>query len=191
MHKRKYMKNIMCLIVGLLFLQMGYSQEMTGVVKINGKTADKLFNASREWFALNFKSSKDEVKLADNATKVFIAMGERKESVLIKRIKVNIKMNFTLKLEFKDDRFKYEFTDIEYRNVITNQLIDIDVFKECSTVEGIEDYYERNGIPKFLEGKKEDEAKRNETNYKTVESMPSEIIYDFTRFLKNKKNENW
>ena len=181
----------MCLIVGLLFLQMGYSQEMTGVVKINGKTADKLFNASREWFALNFKSSKDEVKLADNATKVFIAMGERKESVLIKRIKVNIKMNFTLKLEFKDDRFKYEFTDIEYRNVITNQLIDIDVFKECSTVEGIEDYYERNGIPKFLEGKKEDEAKRNETNYKTVESMPSEIIYDFTRFLKNKKNENW
>jgi len=191
LHKRKYMKNIMCLIVGLLFLQMGYSQEMTGVVKINGKTADKLFNASREWFALNFKSSKDEVKLADNATKVFIAMGERKESVLIKRIKVNIKMNFTLKLEFKDDRFKYEFTDIEYRNVITNQLIDIDVFKECSTVEGIEDYYERNGIPKFLEGKKEDEAKRNETNYKTVESMPSEIIYDFTRFLKNKKNENW
>ena len=181
----------MCLMVGLFMLQMGYSQDLTGVVNINGKSADKLFNASREWFALNFQSSKDEVKLADNTTNVFIAKGERRETVLIKKIKVKIKMIFTLKLEFKDGRFKYEFNDIEYRNVITNKLIDIDAFKECSTVEGIEEYYKRNGIPKFLEGKKEDEAKRNETNYKIVESMPSDIIDDFTRFLKNKKNENW
>lgn len=185
------MKNLMCLLIGLLFLQMGYSQNLTGVVNVNGKSADKLFNASREWFALNFQSSKDEVKLADNVTKVFIAKGERRETVLIKKIKVKIKMNFTLKLEFKDDRFKYEFSDIEYRNVITNKPIDIDVYKECSTVEGIEAYYKRNGIPKFLEGNKEDEAKRNETNYKIVESMPADIIDDFTRFLKNKKNDNW
>lgn len=191
MPKRKYMKRIICLMVGLFILQFGNSQELTGVVNIKGKTADKLFNASREWFALNFQSKKDVVKLADNATKVFIVKGEQRETVLIKKIKVRIKMNFTLKLEFKDGRFQYEFTDIDYRNLITNQKVDIDAFEECSTVEGIEEYYKRNGIPKFLEGNKEDEAKRNETNYQIVKSMPTNIIDDFTRFLKNKKSDNW
>lgn len=191
MHKRKYMKRIICLMVGLFILQIGNSQELSGVVNIKGKTADKLFNASREWFALNFQSNKDVVKLADNTTKVFIVKGEQRETVFIKKIKVRIKMNFTLKLEFKDGRFKYEFTEIDYRNLITNQKIDIDAFEECSTVEGIEEYYKRNGIPKFLEGNKEDEAKRNETNYQIVKSMPANIIDDFTRFLKNKKDENW
>ena len=178
-------------MVGLFMLQIGYSQDLTGVVNINNKSADKLFNASREWFALNFQTAKDEVKLADNATKVFIVKGERKETVLIKKIKVKIKMKFTLKLQFKDDRFKYEFTDIEYHNALTNQNIDIDAFNECSTVEGIEDYYKRNGIPKFLEGNKEDEAKRNETNYNIVKSMPTNIIDNFTKFLHNKKSDNW
>lgn len=185
------MKRIICLMIGLFMLQIGYSQELSGVVNINGKSADKLFNASREWFALNFQSNKDVVKLADNTTNVFIVKGEQRETVLIKRIKVRIKMNFTLKLQFKDGRFKYEFTEIDYRNVITNQKIDIDVFEECSTVQGIEEYYKRNGIPKFLEGKKEDEAQRNETNYKIVKAMPSDIIDNFTRFLKNKKSDNW
>jgi hypothetical protein len=185
------MKNIMCLLVGLFILQMGFSQELTGVVNINGKPADKLFNASREWFALKFQTSKDEVKLADNNAMVFIVKGERRETVLIKKIKVKIKMNFTLKLEFKDGRFKYDFTNIEYHNAITNQTIDIESYKELSTVEGIEAYYKRNGIPKFLEGKKEDEAKRNEENYRIVTAMPTEIIDDFTSFLKNKKDQNW
>ena len=178
-------------MVGLFILQIGYSQDLSGVVNIKGKSADKLYNASREWFALNFQSSKDVVKLADNTTKVFIAIGSQRETVLIKKIKVGIKMNFTLKLEFKDDKYKYEFTDIDYRNVITNQKVDIDVFEECSTLEGIEEYYKRNGIPKFLEGKKEEEAQRNATNYEIVKSMPANIIDSFTRFLKNKKSDNW
>ena len=191
MHKRNDMKRIICLLVGLFILQTGYSQKLTGVVDVNNKSTDKLFNASREWFALNFQTPKDQVKLADNATKVFIAKGERKATILIKRIKVKIKMKFTLQLQFKDNRFKYEFTDVEYRNAITNQLIDIEAFQECSTVEGIEEYYKRNGIPKFLEGKKEDEAKRNENNYNIVTSMPSDIIDSFTQFLHNKKSDNW
>ena len=185
------MKNIGCLLVGLFIMQMGFSQELTGVVNIDGNPADKLFNASREWFALKFQTPKDEVKLADNNAKVFIVKGERREAVLIKKIRVKIKMNFTLKLEFKDGKFKYDFTNIEYRNVITNQIIDIESYKECSTVEGLEAYYKRNGIPKFLEGKKEDEAKRNEDNYRIVTVMPTDIINDFTSFLKNKKDENW
>ena len=185
------MKKIIFLIVSLFILQTGYSQELTGVVNINGKKAGQLFNASREWFALKFQSPKDEVKLADNITNVFIVKGEKRETVLIKKIKVKIKMNFTLKLEFKDGRFKYEFSDIDYRNVLTNQSVDIDVFKECSTVEGIEEYYKRNGIPKFLEGKKEDEALRNENNYKITSSMPTDIIDNFTKFLKEKKSDNW
>ena len=191
MHKRKTMKNLLCILASLFILQTGYGQELTGVVNINGKSADKLFNTSREWFAQKFQTSKDEVKLADNTIKVFIAKGERRETVLIKKIKVRIKMAFTLKFEFKDDRFRYEFSNVEYRNVITNQLIDIESFKECSTVEGIEAYYKRNGIPKFLEGKKEDEAMRNKENYKIVTSMPTDIIDDFVSFLKNKKSENW
>ena len=191
MHKIRRMKNIGCLLVGLFIMQMGFSQELTGVVNIDGKPADKLFNASREWFALKFQTPKDEVKLADNNAKVFIVKGERREAVFIKKIRVKIKMNFTLKLEFKDGRFKYGFTNIEYRNVITNQIIDIEAYNECSTVEGLEAYYKRNGIPKFLEGKKEDEAKRNEDNYRIVTVMPTVIINDFTSFLKSKKDENW
>jgi hypothetical protein len=178
-------------MVGLFILQIGYSQDLSGVVNINDKSAEKLYNASREWFALNYQSSKDVVKLADNTTNVFIVKGEQRETVLIKKIKVRIKMIFTLKLQFKDGRFKYDFNDIDYRNVITNQKIDIDAFEECSTVAGIEEYYKRNGIPKFLEGKKEEEAQRNATNYQIVKSMPSDIIDSLTRFLKNKKSDNW
>ena len=191
MYKVKVMKNLLCLLIALFILQMGFSQELSGVVNVSNKSADKLFSSSREWFALKFQSPKDEVRLADNLANVFIAIGEKRETVTIKKIKVNIKMTFTLKLEFKDGRFRYYFTNIEYRNLINNHTIDIEAYRECSTIEGLEAYYKRHGIPKFLEGKKEDEAKRNENNYKIVTSMPTAIINDFTDFLKNRKNENW
>jgi hypothetical protein len=125
------MKKILFLVAGLLFLQMGYCQELTGVVRVEGKTADKLFDYSREWYALNYQSSKDEVKLADLSARVFIVKGETKEPVIIKRVKVKMKMSFTLRLEFKDGRFKYEFRDIDYRNAITNQSNDIEVCRVC------------------------------------------------------------
>ncbi|MDP4290047.1 MAG: DUF4468 domain-containing protein [Bacteroidota bacterium] len=185
------MKYLFCVLAGLFILQMGFSQELTGVVNINDKPAEKLFNSTREWFALNFQTSKDEVKLADNSTHVFIAKGEKRETVLIKNIKMKVKMGFTLKLDFKDGRFKYEFSNMEYRNALTNQVVDIETYKQCSTVEGLEAYYKSNGIPKFLEGKKEDEAKRNEENYRIVTAMPSNIIKDLTVFLQTGKNENW
>ena len=191
MHKRNDMKKLGFLLAALFMLQMGYSQELSGVVNFNGRSAEKLFNASREWFALKFQSNKDQVKLADTDTKVFIVNGERRATVLIKNLGVKIRMNFTLKLEFKDGRFKYDFQNVEYREVITTHTIDIEAFKECSTVDGIVEYYKRNGIPKFLEGKKEDEAKRNQENYRIVTTMPSDIIDDLTSFLKNRKNENW
>ena len=175
----------------MLFLQMGYSQDVTGVVKVEGKSAEKLFDASREWFALNFQSSKDEVKLADPSTRVFIVIAERREPVEIKGIKVKMKMSFTLRLEFKDGRFKYEFRDIDYRNAITNQSNDIETFKECSTVSGLEAYYKRNRVPKFLEGKKEEIAATNGNNYKVLKSMPNDVIENLTHFLTQKKSENW
>ncbi len=185
------MKKILLFMTGLLFLQMGYSQNLSGVVKVDGKNADNLFNASKEWFALYFQTSKDVVKLADPSTKTFIAIGERKETVIIKRIKVKMKMSFTLRLEFKDGRYQYEFKDIDYRNAVTNQSNDIETFKECSTVEGLEAYYKRNGVPKFLEGNKEDIAKTNANNYEILKSMPKNIIDDLTKFLNQKKNDNW
>jgi hypothetical protein len=185
------MKKILFFIAGLIFLQIGYSQELTGVMRVEGKTADKLFDHSREWFALNFQSSKDEVKLADPSTRVFIVIGERKEPVIIKGIKVKMKMSFTLRLEFKDARFKYEFKDIDYRNAITNQSNDIETFNACSTVHGLEAFYKRNGIPKFLEGKKEEIAETNGKNYKVLKAMPQDIIDELTSFLKQKKNDNW
>lgn len=191
MHKITDMKKLLCVLVALFMLQMGYSQELSGVVNFNGRSADKLYNAAREWFALKFQSDKDEVKLADTDTRVFIVKAERRASVLIKNISVNIKMNFTLKLQFKDDRYKYEFSNVDYREVITNHTVDIEAFKECSTVDGIETFYKRNGIPKFLEGNKEDEAKRNRDNYRIVTAMPSKVLDDLTAFLKNRKNENW
>ena len=185
------MKKILLFVAGVLFLQMGFSQELSGVVKVEGKSADKLFDFSREWFALKFQSSKDEVKLADDAARVFIVKGERREPVVIKRVTVKMKMSFILRLEFKDGRYKYEFKDVDYRNAITNQSNNIETFNECSTVEGLEAYYKRNGIPKFLEGKKEDIAAANAKNYEVLKAMPQDIIDDLTRFLKQKKNDNW
>lgn len=43
LHKIKIMKHLLCLLAGLFILQMGFRQELTGVVNINGKPADKLF----------------------------------------------------------------------------------------------------------------------------------------------------
>jgi hypothetical protein len=65
------------------------------------------------------------------------------------------------------------------------------LFNECSTVEGLEAYYKRNSIPKFLEGKKEDIAAANAKNYEILKSMPKNIIDDLTRFLDHKMNDNW
>lgn len=185
------MKKILLFVAGLFFLQLGYSQELTGVVKVEGKATAKLFDYSREWFALNFQSSKDEVKLADASANVLIVKGESKEPVVIKGVKVKMKMSFTLRLEFKDGRFRYEFKDIEYRSTITGQSYDIEEFKERSTVEGLDAYYKRNGIPKFLEGKKEDIAKRNGENYAILKAMPQDVIDGLTKFLGQKKNDNW
>lgn len=88
----------------------------TGVVQVDSTTADELFSRATLWYAATFKSAKAAMELSDRATGVITSdpaanfpayfifnNGNRKESGRIQ---------FSLKIQCKDGRFKYTLTDL-------------------------------------------------------------------------------
>lgn len=110
------------IIIGCLFLMLfniTHSQglpidEASGkiiyveIVKADSISKEKIYSKTKEWFALNFKSSNDVIQLDDRENFTIIGKGA---------IKVNLMsfdagfVRFTIKVQAKDNKYKYEISD--------------------------------------------------------------------------------
>jgi len=90
------------------------------VVDVKGKKTDALYNSAREWVALAFKSAQDVIQYEDKKIGKIICKGVIKVDVTGSGMKGTIhethagNVSFVLTLEFKDDRFRYSFTDFTH-----------------------------------------------------------------------------
>ena len=102
------MKTLLILVFFIPFLS--FSQEYTEVVEVPGKTAGQLYSSAREWFAKSFISVDNTLLMDDRISGKIIAKGSIHISDSTGRVVWY--PNFTIKVSFKDGKYKNEITDI-------------------------------------------------------------------------------
>ena len=80
--------------------------EYSGVVQAPELTKDQLYDKCLIWFAEQFKSANDVLQYKDKESGTIIGKGVFVEG------SYNAKWLFTLKIEFRDGRFKYNMNNI-------------------------------------------------------------------------------
>lgn len=89
----------------------------TEVVQTPGVNRSDLYNAAREWFVVSFKSADDVLQMEDK--EAGILMGKAFNSVSATTgmgVTIPYMLYYTIKLYFKDGRYKYVVTDLIYRS---------------------------------------------------------------------------
>lgn len=81
-----------------------------GVVQVDDVPKDKLYSRAMEWIALSYKSAQDVVQLSNKEDGKIICKGNFPVSLYMKSGSVE----HTLTLEFKDNRFRYRYTNFVY-----------------------------------------------------------------------------
>jgi len=110
------MKKLLLLLAFLPFFSL--AQEYTEVVEVPGKTAGQLYSVAREWFAKSFISENNPLLMDDLISGKIIAKGSIhiSESYVAGYANVPVTVdwypNFTIKVSFKDGRYKSEISDI-------------------------------------------------------------------------------
>lgn len=86
--------------------------EFTGLVTVDTTlTKNELYSKTKEWFAKSFKSANDVIQMDDKEAGIIIGKGnfsDRKSCGII---------NFTLKVQVKDGRYKYWFSNFKHEEV--------------------------------------------------------------------------
>lgn len=80
------------------------------VIEFDSISKDELFNKAIEWITLNYNSANDVIQLSDKETGKIILKGNFSTNLWWKQGWIR----HTLILEFKDNRFRYTYTDLSY-----------------------------------------------------------------------------
>ncbi|MEO9300546.1 DUF4468 domain-containing protein [Acinetobacter pittii] len=89
--------------------------EVTSVVEVPNKSRDQIFEASKIWIAKSFKSANDVIQYADKSSGVIVGKGNIQfpcEGFISCGAFGNDKVNFTIKIETKDNKARINFSDI-------------------------------------------------------------------------------
>lgn len=186
------MKKLLLIILFLPLLT--FAQEYSEVVEISGKNADQLYTKANEWFALTFKSSKDVIQLNDPIEKKIIGKGIKPIHYPVGKYDVTMNISFTLFVQFKDGKFKYDIQSTEIYPIIGNESYTYELFKAVATEEGLLEYYKQKGIKPWVIGKAQIQTtlEGNKAAIMEIEKQMHSIIEDLTLSLKKEESkDNW
>lgn len=182
------------LFIILIFVPLiSFSQEYSEVVEVPNKTSEKLYTSAKEWFALTFKSSNDVIQLDDPAEKKIIGKGVKQVEYLVRKIPLFMNVYFTLSVQFKDNRYKYDIQSNEIKSGVGKDY----TYKELklmATEEGLTEYYKRMGVKPWIVGKKnfQENLENNKSVVILIESNLHGIVDNLTSALKKEdKKDNW
>lgn len=186
------MKKLLLMLFFIPFISL--AQEYSEVIEMTGQTGDQLYSKANEWFALTFKSAKDVIQLNDPTEKKIIGKGSKRISYTIGRYPISLDMNFTLLVQFKDGKYKYNIQSNEINPIIGTEKYTYELLKQRSTVEGVTEHLKIVGPAPWVIGKKQIEliAEGNKNASIEAENQLHNIITDLTMAL-NKKDttDNW
>ena len=181
------------LIVLLLTPLFTIAQQCSEVVEIPNKTADQLYSAAKEWFAIAFNSANDVIQLADPVGKKIIGKGIKKVDFRVKGASSYFNVNFTLIVQFKDGRYKYDIQSSEI-NSIAGETFTFELLKELGTEDGLKEYYKKKAVPAWMVSKKQFLANVESNKYVVaeIERQLHATIDDLTIALKKEDaTNNW
>lgn len=147
------MKKIM--LVLLLFPYLSFSQSYSEVVQADGKIANDLYVAAREWFALTFNSANDVLQMEDPQAGKLIGKGftSVNESFVVGKglaavpVTLDWEADFTLKIEVREGRYKYTLSDVLIKSF--NQYTGA-TSVPFSNYKAQQEYYEKGSDPEWL-----------------------------------------
>lgn len=189
-----------------------YSQEYSEVIQAEGKTAAQLYTTAREWFAKTFVSANDVIQMEDPVSGKIIGKGSSHiaESYVIGKgltaifTKIDWYPNYTLKIEVKDGRYRYELTDIKIKSIseyATSEVAYADYLAKT-------DEYKNGSDPEWLLANPSPElkgfkinkstarivAQTNEATYKLINNTSTTIdnlIDDLKTNMAKAETSNW
>lgn len=85
-----------------------------GIVTTEGKSASDIYAKAKTWIALNFKSANDVIQLDDKENGILVVKGNTTSYYTFMKKKYPARVHFTLKIDIKDNKFRYTFevTDV-------------------------------------------------------------------------------
>lgn len=89
----------------------------TDVITVSDASADDLYKKALQWFVYTFKSSSNVIQHKDPTAKLIIGNATVKydTKVFMSQNCTSGYIDYVIKLEFKDNRFKYTITDFYHR----------------------------------------------------------------------------
>jgi hypothetical protein len=157
------------------------------VIQVDSIKQDQLYLNSKQFFVEVFKSAKDVIQMDDRESGIVIGKGFNDIYSKMLGSSFPVKMWYTIKIQSKDDRYKYEIYDIYFENYpsqyvlpngkVTSQTAE-DIFDKTN-------YFKKNGQPN-----------NQSLNFKT--QMTDQIIIlksvlnkSMNKSLTSNKKDNW
>jgi hypothetical protein len=142
------------LFLFLLFIPfISSAQPYTKVVEIPNQNAEAMYYKAREWVAINFRSANDVIQLDDAKNLKIVAKGYLHAYYVLRKKSIPHYVRFTLMVDFKDNKYRYYINPEEIViSTIAGSSYDYQELKECSTPEGMRNYYKRMKRPIWLYG---------------------------------------
>ncbi len=121
------MKNLFIILLFSPFLCLSQNLEIDKesgkytkqqVIEIENKLKDDLFNKTIEWITLNYNSADDVIQLKDKELGKIIVKGNFSSNMYMKKGWIN----HTLVLDFKDNKFRYKYSDFSYYSTGSGEM---------------------------------------------------------------------
>ena len=120
------------------------------VIQVDSIMQNQLYLNSKQFFIDVFKSAKDVIQMDDKDAGIIIGKAFIDVNAKMLGAYYPVKMWFTIKIQSKEGRFKYEIYDIYYENYPPNYVLP-DGSAKSQTAENLFDknnYFKKNGQPK-------------------------------------------
>lgn len=154
------------------------------VVKVDSVSSKELYVRAKQFFVNIFKSANDVVQMDDKESGIIVGKGFNDIYIKILANPVAIQMWYSIKIQCKDGRYKYEIYDINFKSYSSQYAA-----SSSSPAEPTFDkktYYKKNGEPRDVNEKYKIEMT------KSVESLVNSIKTEMNKpGTLNSKNGDW
>ena len=123
----------------------------SGVVQVDSVTAKELHLRSKQFFVDIFKSANDVIQMDDKEAGIIVGKGFNDIYIKILANPVAVQMWYSIKIQCRDGRYKYEIYDISFRNYPSQYAA-----SSSSPAEPTFDkktYFKKNGEPRDVNEK--------------------------------------
>jgi hypothetical protein len=178
------MKKIFYFLIITFFCNNIYSQELRfeEVVKVDStRTKKELFNVSKVWISDTYKNGKAVIQMENEESGIILgkAVIKYEPSFFGTSVPARGYINYTIKISFKDGRYKYEFYDFIHEGS-SNQMGQngtLGLINSGDSYTGTSDVFTKGYRNKL-----------NEDAQKLIKSEIPKIISSLNQFMSNPKN---